>query len=67
MCSPSSSDGMPLILTAMDIQAPPIDQPPTTRWRGRDFALVMLAGLVARWSDLRGGIWRLVGATRSCS
>jgi membrane protease YdiL (CAAX protease family) len=30
----------------MDIQSPPIDQPPTIRWRGRDFALVMIAGLV---------------------
>jgi membrane protease YdiL (CAAX protease family) len=30
----------------MDIQSPPIDQSPTTRWRGRDFGLVMIAGLV---------------------
>lgn len=30
----------------MDIQSPPIDQSPAVRWRGRDFALVMIAGLV---------------------
>jgi membrane protease YdiL (CAAX protease family) len=30
----------------MDIHSPSIDQSPTTRWRGRDFALVMIAGLV---------------------
>ena len=31
----------------MDIQSPPIDQPQKIRWRGRDFALVMLVGLIA--------------------
>ena len=30
----------------MDLQSPPIDQSPATSWRGRDFALVMIAGLV---------------------
>ena len=30
----------------MEIQSPPIDRSPTTRWRGRDFSVVMIAGLV---------------------
>lgn len=30
----------------MDIQSPPIDQTPGIRWRGRDFGLVMIAGLL---------------------
>jgi hypothetical protein len=30
----------------MDTQSPPIDQSPTTHWRGRDFGLVIIAGLV---------------------
>lgn len=40
----------------MGIQPPLIEQSPTTRWRGRDFALVMTAGLVL------GGAIYLVGS-----
>lgn len=36
----------------MEVQAPSIDQGPGTQWRGRDFALVMFAGVV-----LGGGIY----------
>ena len=31
----------------MDVQSPPLGTSPATPWRGRDFALVMIAGLVA--------------------
>jgi membrane protease YdiL (CAAX protease family) len=40
----------------MDIQSPPIDQSPTTRWRGRDFALVMIAGLVVGGALYAAGV-----------
>jgi len=40
----------------MDIQSPPIDQSPATGWRGRDFALVMIAGLVVGGALYAAGV-----------
>ena len=40
----------------MDIQSPPIEQSPTTRWRGRDFALVMLVGLIVGGAVYAAGL-----------